>query len=167
MNMQNSYVEQIIKRKDPVYAIPAKIGAAVLCMLGFLLAMAAWYGFIVLIAAAVLAYFVWLNMKLEYEYLYIDGAFSVDKIMNKTRRKKILDTTKDELLVVAPKGSTEEKDAAGHNAKVIDLTSGNASVKAYAYVFQQNGEKKVAYIEANADLLNHMRYDSPSKVKMH
>lgn len=167
MNMQNSYVEQIIKRKDPAYAMPAKVGAVVLCMLGFMISMATWYGFVLLIAAAVLTYFVWLNMKVEYEYLYIDGDFSVDKILNKTKRKKVLESGKADLIMVAPKDSSDAKDAIGQNVKVMDLTSGDGEKKAYAYVFQQGSERRAVLIEPSEDLLNHIRYFTPSKVKLY
>lgn len=166
MNMQNSYVEEIIKRKDPAYAIPAKIGTAVLCMLGIILAMTTLAGIVVLAAAAVLAYFVWLNLKVEFEYLYIDGAFSADKILNKSRRKKMLDSGKEDLVMIAPKDSTEAKDAMGRNAKVMDLSSGKPDAKVYAYVYRSNGELRAAYIEPNEDMLKHMRYFTPSKVKL-
>lgn len=167
MNMQNSYVEQIVKRKDPPYALLAKAGAVVLCVIGVLAAMSTLFGIVVLAAAAVLTYFVWLNMNVEYEYCYFEGGLTVDKILNRSKRKRILDSEKEELVMIAPKDSTEAKDAMGRNAKVADFTSGAQDArKLYAYVYRKDGALQAAYIEPNEEMLKHMRYCTPSKVKL-
>ena len=44
---------------------------------------------IIAVVAGVGAYFVNLNANLEYEYLYVDKQLTVDKIMARTRRKKV------------------------------------------------------------------------------
>ena len=40
-------------------------------------------------AAGIGAYFTSLNASVEFEYLYVDKEISVDKILNKTKRKKV------------------------------------------------------------------------------
>ncbi len=45
--------------------------------------------FIIVIALGVLDYFVFQWTDIEYEYLYLDKEISVDKIMAKTRRKRV------------------------------------------------------------------------------
>ena len=47
-------------------------------------------GVLILVAAGAATYFVFLNLSVEYEYLFADGGFSVDRILGKARRKKSL-----------------------------------------------------------------------------
>ena len=57
MNDDN-YVEWLVKRKDPVYALPVKILMVVLCAVCAFLAIQTVFGVLFLIAAGVGSYFV-------------------------------------------------------------------------------------------------------------
>ena len=67
MNDDN-YVEWLVKRKDPAYAIPLKILMIVLCVLAAFLAMQTIFGIIFLLAAAAGTYFVFLNRLITFEF---------------------------------------------------------------------------------------------------
>ncbi|MCQ5146748.1 hypothetical protein NE476_31170, partial [Enterocloster bolteae] len=45
--------------------------------------------------AGVATYFVFLNLSVEFEYLFAEGGLSVDRILGKAKRKKIFDCEKD------------------------------------------------------------------------
>lgn len=94
MMNDDNYVEWLVKRKDPAYAIPLKILMIVLCVLAAFLAMQTIFGIIFLLAAAAGTYFVFLNMSVEYEYLFAEGGLSVDRILGKARRKRVFDCDK-------------------------------------------------------------------------
>lgn len=164
--MQNTYIEHIVARKDPAYAPIAKVGLLVLVMLSLLLAITSLYGILVLIVVGLGAYWAMLNLRVEYEYLYMEGSFSADKILNRSRRKKLVDTDKAELLMIAPWDSTEARDAMGGQCKQLDLSSRRAGQPLYAYVFQKGGERKALKIEPTEEMLKQMRYFTPSKVKI-
>lgn len=46
----DAYAEWLVKRKDPIYAVPVKILMAVLCLVSLLIAMQTAFGAILLIA---------------------------------------------------------------------------------------------------------------------
>ena len=68
------------------------------------------FGIIFLLAAAAGTYFVFLNMSVEYEYLFAEGGLSVDRILGKARRKRVFDCDKEDVQVVAPADSFVLKD---------------------------------------------------------
>ena len=55
--------------------------------------------FIIVIVLGVLDYFVFQWTDIEYEYLYLDKEISVDKIMAKTRRKKVMTISVEKVLI--------------------------------------------------------------------
>ena len=105
MNDDN-YVEWLVKRKDPVYALPVKILMVVLCAVCAFLAIQTVFGVLFLIAAGVGSLlFAILNLSVEYEYLFAEGGLSVDRIMGKARRKRVFDCEKEDVQAVAPADS--------------------------------------------------------------
>ena len=103
--MEENYIEWLVKRKDPVYAWPVKILMIVVCALSVLAALQMLLGILILAAAAAATYFVFLNLSVEYEYLFADGGFSVDSILGKARRKKTFDCDKEDVQVIASANS--------------------------------------------------------------
>ena len=86
--MNESYVECLVARRPSGGMKALKVALIVLTVIGVLLGMIAFPLLIVAAAAAVGAYFASLYSSLEYEYLYVDKEISVDKILNKSKRKK-------------------------------------------------------------------------------
>ena len=102
--MSDAYVECLVKAKASVLG---KIGRVVLtalmaiCMLAMFTPLML-FGFIGAILFGVGAYFVKMFTDLEYEYLYLDKELVVDKIMAKTRRKRVATYQVDRIEVLAP-----------------------------------------------------------------
>lgn len=104
--MSDAYVECLVKAKP---SILGKIGRAVLmtlmviCILAiFVLPPLMLFAFIGAVVFGVGAYFVRMFTELEYEYLYLDKELVVDKIMAKTRRKRVATYQVDRIEVLAP-----------------------------------------------------------------
>ena len=104
--MSDAYVECLVKAKP---SILGKIVRAVLmtlmviCILAiFVLPPLMLFAFIGAVVFGVGAYFVRMFTDLEYEYLYLDKELVVDKIMAKTRRKRVATYQVDRIEVLAP-----------------------------------------------------------------
>ncbi len=117
---QDMYVEWLVKRKEPAYAWPARIGLAILCLISLFFALMVVWGILLLAAVGAGSFFLWQMLSVEYEYLYVDGSFSIDKILGKSRRKKVMECSKDELIMVAPADSFVLKDYETKDMKVCD-----------------------------------------------
>ena len=116
--MEDSYVEWLVKRKDPVYAIPVKILMVIISAFSVLMALQKIWGVLLMLAAFAATYFVFINLSIEFEYLYADGGLRIDRIMGKARRKKIFDCDKADVQFVAPSDSYMLKDYEPSNIKI-------------------------------------------------
>ncbi len=87
--LNESYAECLIKKKPPGPAPLIKILLAVglLITAGSILLFGL-AGFIAFAAMCAFAYHTIQNLNVEYEYLLVDKIFSVDRILNKMRRKR-------------------------------------------------------------------------------
>ena len=87
--MGETYVECMVARKPSMIMTFLKILLIMITVVFVLIGMLNFLGLIVAAVAGVGAYIATLNANLEYEYLYVDKEISVDKVMAKSRRKKV------------------------------------------------------------------------------
>ena len=87
--MSESYVECLVKAKQPAWAKILKVLLIVLTVLSCLVMFVFIIFLPIALAAGVGAYFLNMYTDLEYEYLYLDKELSVDKIMAKSKRKRV------------------------------------------------------------------------------
>ncbi len=161
---EDAYAEWLVKRKDPPYAIPVKVLMVILCIISAYLALNTLVGVIVLALAGAATYFVFINLNVEYEYLFVEGDLSIDRILARSRRKKLLECKKEEIQIVAPSDSYVLKDYEKGGMKVTDCSSRQAGVKTYALIYQRGPECMKVIFEPNDRVLRSMRHAIPSKV---
>lgn len=95
--MGDTFIEQLIKRKNDSMVLLKQIGIAVLAVLilgvgGFALLLFPTFSAIILLIMAGAVYGGWLlltSMNVEFEYIYTNGEMDVDKIMAKRKRKRV------------------------------------------------------------------------------
>lgn len=161
---EDNYVEWLVKRKTPVYAIPARIGMGILCGLSLFLALQTFWGILVLLAVSAGTYFVFQRLSVEYEYLFAEGGLSVDCIYGKAKRKKLYDCDKEEIQFVAPADAYQLKDYESSDMKVMDCSSGSREKDVYALIAQKGAERVKILFEPNEKMLNSMRRTFPRKI---
>ncbi len=104
------------------------------------------------------------NMKLEYEYLYVNGDMDIDKIMNQTRRKKAASFDIANLEMIAPTGSHDLDAYAKKDARHLDFTSGDEHAKSYTAVYSSEKGTQIVKLELDQDILQDMRRLAPRKM---
>lgn len=162
--VEENYVEWLVKRKTPVYAVPAKIALAVVCMLSVLLALQTVLGVIIMTVAFVATYFLYQSFSVEYEYLFADGGLRVDRIFGKARRKKAFECNKEDVQFTAPADSDSLKDYECSGMKVMDFTSGKGADHVYALIYQKGAEHGKVLFQPNEKMLAAMKRTFPSKM---
>ena len=159
-----TYVECMVKKKANGLMSALKvllIGIAVITgLLGF---MGLIVFLIIAVVAGVGAYFVSLNANLEYEYLYVDKQLTVDKIMARTRRKKVETFDLERMEILAPIKSWHLDDYKNRQLKVVDYSSGVEQQPDIRYSMIYNGEKRVIF-EPNAEIVAAIKSIAPRKV---
>ena len=161
--MGDTYVEYMVARKPSVIMKFLKI---LLIMLTVVFVLIGFFNFIALIiaaAAAAGAYFASLNADIEYEYLYLEREISVDKVMAKSRRKKVGTFSVEQMEIFAPLNSHRLDSYRNMNTKTLDYSSGIANQPERRYMMIYNGNTKVI-LEPNEEMIKAVQSVAPRKV---
>ena len=161
--MSDAYVECMVARKTPGYWVFLKYLLIVLTVLTGLVGLVANLLLIAAIIFGVAAYFVNLYTDVEFEYLYLDKEITVDKVFNKTRRKRVKVFELEKIEIMAPLRSYRLDNYKNRTFKELDLSSGIEGQPEVRYVFYYNGETKVIF-EPNAELVKMCKNAAPRKV---
>ena len=162
--MSDAYVECLVKAKGSALGKVGRfllMALCVICVLGmFVVGLPALFGAVL---TGVGAYFVNLYTDLEYEYLYLDKELTVDKVMAKTKRKRIASYSLDKVEILAPIKSYRLDNYKNRNAKVIDYSIGEELQPDRRYAMYYEGGEKII-LSPSEDLIKIMKNASPRKV---
>ncbi len=161
--MNETYVECLVKKKTPMYMAFLKILSMVLAVCFVLVGFVFIPALILGIVIGVGAYFLYLNADLEYEYLYVDKEITVDKVMAKTKRKRVAVFDVGKMEILAPIKSWHLDNYKNRNDKVVDYSSGEEKQPDKRYVFFYEGSKKVIF-EPNEEMVKAIQFVAPRKV---
>lgn len=153
----------MVKRKTPTYMKFLKILSVMLAVCFILIGFLFWIGLIIGIAFAVAAYFIHLNADLEYEYLYVDKELTIDKIMAKSKRKRVAVFDLDKMEIAAPIKSWHLDNYRNRTDKAVDYSSGEEKQPDKRFVFFYDGQKKIIF-EPNEEMVRAMQFAAPRKV---
>lgn len=164
--MNDSYVECLVKRKpNPlnilikgvIYA--ATVTCAILALSGLVVM------FVPVIGLGLLIYFWMPNLDLEFEYLYLDKEISIDKVMNKQKRKRVVTLDLNKMEFIAPETSHELDSYKSRNLKIKDFSSKDPEVKKQILVYNGTSGTELYCIEPNGELLKCIKTVFPRKIR--
>lgn len=162
--MSDTYVECLVKAKQPAVAKFFKVVLFVLTVV-FGLAMFV-LGTIPLVFAVVCgvgAYFLNMMTDLEYEYLYLDRELVIDKVMAKTKRKRVATYSIDRMEILAPVKSYHLDGFKNRDVKVKDYSVGVEEKPDLRYVMYCEGGIKLILSPSEA-LVKAIKNIAPRKV---
>ncbi|MGL5259469.1 MAG: DUF6106 family protein [Lachnospiraceae bacterium] len=165
--MNETYVEVLVKRKSTVAMVMLKYFLIVLT------ALFAFFGFVgvtialvLAVVSLVLAYLVGLMSDLEFEYTYIDKELQVDKIMGKSKRKRVATLDLNKLEVLAPITSHKLDEFKNRKYKELDFSSNEIKQPDIRYVLYMNGESRIVF-EPSEEMVKAIYNIAPRKVSLH
>ena len=164
--MSEVYVEHLVKREKASGLKFLKILLIMLTVVfGLMGLMMMFYGLPLLIAVGtgVGAYFAGLYADVEFEYLYLDKEFSVDKIFGKNKRKKAETFEVERMEILAPIHSYHLDSYKNRNAKETDYSIGVEEKPDSRYVMYYEGNRRIV-LSPNEEFVKAMRNASPRKV---
>ncbi|GFI64648.1 hypothetical protein IMSAG185_00237 [Lachnospiraceae bacterium] len=163
--MSDAYVECLVKAKASAGGKFLKIFLIVLAAVMGLLMMLTFniLFFLLAVAAGVGAYFVNMFTDLEYEYLYLDRELTIDKVMAKTRRKRVAVYQLDRMEILAPVKSYHLDNFKNRNVKVKDYSIGYEDKPDLRYaMFYEGGEKLL--LSPSPEMIKVMKNAAPRKI---
>lgn len=162
--MSETYVECLVKKETSTVA---KLVRIVLVMLTVVFGLLMFMGFPLAMLVALVtgfgAYFVYLYSDLEYEYLYLDKELVIDKIMAKSKRKRVAAYDVERLEALAPIKSYHLDNYRSRTGKVTDYSIGREEQPDQRYMMYYDGNKKVM-LSPSEELVKAMRNVAPRKV---
>lgn len=165
--MSDVYVECLVKAKTSMLA---KLGGglltalAVICvLLIFVFPPLLLFGVIGAVLFGVGAYVLKLFTDLEYEYLYLDKELAVDKIMAKTRRKRVATYHLDRIEILAPFKSYHLDNYRNRQAKTKDYSIGEELKPDKRFLMYYEGGEKIV-LSPSEELIKAMKNVAPRKV---
>ena len=161
--MNETYVEWMVKRKAPTHMVILRFVLIILTVFFVMAGLIFVPAMLIGIAFGVTAYFVNLNTNLEYEYLYVDKELTVDKVMAKSRRKRVAVFDVGKMEILAPIKSWHLDNYKNRQDKRVDYSSGEEKQPDKRYVFFYDGQKQVI-IEPNLELVKAIAMAAPRKV---
>lgn len=163
--MDEVFVEQIVKRRISISGILLRMLFIFLTLVGLMSMMIlGMLGFTIAILLGYATYLVWAYTSVEYEYSFLNGEFSVDKIIGQRKRKSIANYDIKEAEIIAPLVSDAVVRASG-NAIIKDYSTRTNNNDVYAMIINNsNGKLKVVF-EPNEKVLEAMYHVRPAIVK--
>lgn len=163
--MSDAYVECLVKAKASAGGKFLKIFLIVLAAVMGLLMMLTFniLFFLLAVAAGVGAYFVNMFTDLEYEYLYLDRELTIDKVMAKTRRKRVAVYQLDRMEILAPVKSYHLDNFKNRNVKVKDYSIGYEDKPDLRYAMFYEGVEKLL-LSPSPEMIKVMKNAAPRKI---
>lgn len=161
--MNETYVECLIKQKQPARYRFLKGLLIVLAVIFGILMLAIPFVFLLTLAAAFGAYFVGLYTDLEYEYLYLDKELVIDKVMGKSKRKRVATYSLSRIEILAPIKSYHLDAYKHRDAKAKDYSIGEELKPDRRYVMFYEGGEKIL-LSPSEELVKAMKTLAPRKI---
>lgn len=167
--MRDVYVEWLVARKRSAGFKVLKvlcIALTVVCAAMFLL----YLNLILMLGTillAVLAYFVNLYTYVEYEYIFVSGELTIDRILSKSKRKRLETYKLSQVEIIAPMGSPKLDGYKHKQYQAHDYSSGNIAEgnRKNLYVMYHNTGVKLL-LEPSKELLEAFKGCIPHKIEI-
>ncbi len=160
--MDDFYTEQLIKKQVDSKDRLKKTGLIALTVLSVLGVFVIPLGIILPVVMIVIDVLMFQNLNVEYEYGFVNGDLDIDKIMNKSRRKRMFSTDADQMELLAPVGAVELMQY--KKVKTYDYTSGKGNAEIYALIASNKGELCKILFEPNETIVEGFFVKAPRKV---
>ena len=161
--MSDTYVECLVKAKQSVAAKFFKILLIVLTVVFCVIMLVFMPAMFLALATGVGAYFVNLYTDIEYEYLYLDKELTVDKVLAKSKRKRVATYSIDRMEVFAPIKSYHLDNYKNRDVKVKDYSIGEERQPDLRYAMYYEGGEKIIF-SPSEDLVKALKNVAPRKV---
>lgn len=163
--MNESYKELLVKKEQKLTAKLLKTVCLVIAVIAGFLTLTFMNAICLLTAVVfgVLTYFVNQWTDIEYEYLYLDREITIDKIMAKTKRKRMVTLQIDKMEILAPATSHQLDSYQRREVKTADYSAGYDVDDQKLYVMYYEGSQKYI-LNLTEDFAKTVKGMAPRKV---
>lgn len=160
--MNEAYAEAAVKKKDNSLSKTIRVLLIAGIVVGVLIMFLGGLFSILGVAIVAVLFFMFPKLKIEYEYVYVDGQIDFDRISGK--RKTLLRIDMEQVEMIAPEGSHALDGFTHVQCETKDFSSGDKAVKPYIIIVNVKEKKYRIAFEPSEKMLTLMRQKSPRKV---
>lgn len=163
--MNDYYVEVLVKRDVEKEKKKRKLVILAMMTMLFVLGLAtkSLISFCLFAVCVLGYYFLVRDYCVEFEYFYMDGELTITKILNESKRKKILELNAGQIKLIAPVGSADLQNF--HDLRKIDCSANEPLDIPYVMVCEHKGELKTVNIQMTDELYMELKKSISYKVK--
>lgn len=163
---KETYAEAGVKQKGTIKTMGIRIALILLFIVTLPISRFASFLYIVPVLVFLAILYVFPRLKLEYEYIYVDGQIDFDRIMGGAKRKTVLRLDMENVELVAPSES-DELLAYSHKEGMVtkNFSSLQPGSKTYTLIAAKEGKYTRVVFEPSERMLECMRGKAPRKVK--
>lgn len=161
--MSDTYVECLVKAKPSVLGRFLKILLIMLAVVFVIIMLVFPYALIGAVLTGFGAYLMGFLTDVEYEYLYLDKELVVDKVMAKSRRKRVATYSLGRIEVLAPVKSYHLDNYRNRSVKEKDYSIGEELQPDRRYAMYYEGGEKVI-LSPSDEMIKVMKSVAPRKV---
>lgn len=162
--MNEIYTECLVKREKrkemTALAVLALVGAIFFGAAIFVIGLWGFVGFAVM---CMLSYTALQMRYVEYEYLLAGNELTIDRIMNRSNRKKVAAYTFDEIQAAAPEHTDKVKELDRNVTKSMDFSSGRTDAFRYVLICLKSGKYEKLFIEPDEKMVKGLKQALPRK----
>lgn len=161
--INETYIEVMVKRKtSPLIRVGQVVAAVVTVCCGFLALIGLLPALIVALPAGAATYFLSLYHFVEYEYTYVDKELQIDRILGKSRRKRMETLDLMQIKLLAPLGSHQLDAYRNRNQKTVDYSSREVKQPEARYLLCMKDRQLI--IEPGEQMVKMIHSVAPRKV---
>ena len=161
--MSDTYVECLVKAKQSPVAKFFTILLIVLTVVFGIAMMVFMPAMFIALATGVGAYFLNMYTDIEYEYLYLDKELTVDKVLAKSKRKRVATYSVDRMEIFAPVKSYHLDNFKNRTVKEKDYSIGEEKQPDLRYVMYYEGGEKII-LSPSEEVVKALKNVAPRKV---
>ncbi len=165
----DTFMEKIVERKKTSKDTLISAGIVFLCvfLIVFIIPMIPYVNTMQLVfdvAVIYGAYYLIKSKSIEFEYSVTNGEIDIDKIIARSRRKRIFSGNCKEFEILARLKGDHYNDSIKNISNKIEAASSMDSPDVFFLVTTYKGQRTVVYFEPNERMLNAFRLFIPSKI---
>lgn len=163
--MSDAYVECLVEGKPNTLFKVLKVLLIILAVAAFVLCLYSgrlWI-FIIAVVLGGGSYYIGMYTDVEYEYLYLDKEITIDKVFNKSSRKRVAVYSLEKMEIIAPIKSYHLDSFRGRTCTEKDYSIGFEDQPDLRYVMYYEGNQKIIF-SPNEEMIKTMKNVSPRKV---
>lgn len=162
--MNETYAEAGVKRRETAgsYGIRALLILAII--VAIFISTLHTIAFIISIVIIFGVIYIFPKLKVEYEYVYVDGQLDFDKIMGNSKRKTDLRIDFEQVEIMAPMKSHALDPYNNSNFKTKDYSSRNPEARPYVIIYRKGENAYRILFEPNEKMLDAIKSKIPRKL---